>query len=853
MANSITGGSIVWDFDVDQSKFQAGLAKASAEAKAFGSSINSISAQKTFSDLSTGFDKVANSIQKAGLVIGTIGGAISLFAIKSASDFEQNRVAFDVMLGSAQAAQKMMKELSDFAIRTPFRLPEVVQGAKQLLAYGIAAQDILPDFEALGNIAAGVGKDKLPFLTLAFGQVATKGKLAGQEIRQFTEAGVPLVQQLAATFHKTTSEIQAMSENGDISFAMVREAIRGMSGEGGKFFNLMERQSHTLGGVTSNIQDQFGRLSRTILGISESGDIKKGSLFEKLSTAATNFLNVLTNASPQIISFFDMLVRNGNTIASVIGALAVVFVAAKVAAIGFAIAAAINPVTLIVAGVVALIGVLTFLQLRFGLITKAIQFMKPVLDIIGSVFSDLWHAISDLATVLGKELAPVFAFVSKHAEVFKKILIALTVVALAPLIISVGLILAAFKLLALGIQTLADHFDGFKKIIKTLLIVAFAPLIAVVAPIVLLIKNWGNIMDWFGNIFSATGKIITGTASAIKDVVVGAWQAVYSVTVTVFTAIWNFISPILNFIKNLFIIVFGSILIVILTVLIAIKTVVFDVWNAIFAFMSVVLGAIWNGVTVVWNAIFLVVTTVLGWLLDRITIAFNFYKDIIINVFNAVLGFVTAVWNTIFAVVSGIVQRLIDFFAPAFSWLFERGKDIVNGLVAGIKAVAGAVWGAIKSVADQIGQFFAGAGSWLFDTGKAIVQGMINGIKSMVKAVGDAAGNIGDTVKSKVKNLLGIGSPSKVFHEYGVNLLEGMAAGIAASKSLVTDSLANFADAEIKPVVKPDISGFGLNGGTSTKIENNIGTINIASDVDAENWLQKLTRQDEVTKAGLTA
>lgn len=268
-------------------------------------------ASSVLSGVGASFGKLAGAMAVGQLAANAITSAIDAVAsasksvLDSAADFEQSRVAFDTMLGSADKARVMLKQLSDFSLKTPFTFPEVVTGAKQLLAYGISAEKILPDLKALGDIAAGVGRDKLPFLTLAFGQVATKGKLMGQEIRQFTEAGVPIVAELAKSLHKTTQEITDMSEKGQISFANVEAVMKSMTGEGGNFFNLMEKQSKTFDGVMSNLNDNFMRIGRNIIGISDEGDIKQGGIFYYLTQGATAFMNWLDAHREGIISFFN--------------------------------------------------------------------------------------------------------------------------------------------------------------------------------------------------------------------------------------------------------------------------------------------------------------------------------------------------------------------------------------------------------------------------------------------------------------------------------------------------------------------------------------------------------------------
>lgn len=270
--------------------------RASSVISGFGGSVGKMASAVAIGQLAVqGLNSVMDKFAQAGR-----------FAIESAGDFEQNRIAFETMLGSADKARAMLKEVSDFAAKTPFELPEVVTGAKQLLAYGIEAEKIIPTFKGLGNIAAGVGKDKLPQLILAFGQVKAATKLTGSELRQFTEAGVPLLDVLAKQSGKTAAQVKDDMERGIApSFQDVEKALLSMSKEGGKFFNLMERQSTTFGGTMANLQDNFGRLAREIVGISDEGDIRQGGIFYYLSKGAASFLTTLDANKQGIIDFFQ--------------------------------------------------------------------------------------------------------------------------------------------------------------------------------------------------------------------------------------------------------------------------------------------------------------------------------------------------------------------------------------------------------------------------------------------------------------------------------------------------------------------------------------------------------------------
>ena len=211
------------------------------------------------------------------------------------------------MLGSADEAQKMLRNVSKFAANTPFELPELIDTTKRLLAYNIAAEDIIPTLTSLGNITAGIGREKMPQLILAYGQVRATTRLTGAELRQFSEAGVPLIGQLAQQFGVAESRILEMVSAGEIGFPAVEQAFQAMSGEGGKFFNLMERQSKTYDGVVSNLRDNFGMMGREIIGISQDGTIREGSIFQTLSNRAQQLLRWVDQNKAAIQQYVSVL------------------------------------------------------------------------------------------------------------------------------------------------------------------------------------------------------------------------------------------------------------------------------------------------------------------------------------------------------------------------------------------------------------------------------------------------------------------------------------------------------------------------------------------------------------------
>ena len=244
-------GSVVAKIKADTSDFKRGMASARKETSSFAS----------------GLKNAGKLAVKGGLIIGaaaaTAAAAVGVAALKQAAAFEQAQIAFSTMLGSAEAATKLLGELADFAKKTPFELQGIEASAKMLLAMGAEADEVIPELKMLGDVSAGLNVP-LDRLALNFGQVRTQGKLTGRELRDFNVAGVPLIDTLAKLKGVSKEAIAELVSKGKIGFDDVKLAFEAMTGEGGKFGNLMEAQSKTLPGMIENLKDEFNLLMREI-------------------------------------------------------------------------------------------------------------------------------------------------------------------------------------------------------------------------------------------------------------------------------------------------------------------------------------------------------------------------------------------------------------------------------------------------------------------------------------------------------------------------------------------------------------------------------------------------------------
>jgi len=211
------------------------------------------------------FGQMANRIGGGFLKFGGIGTAVLIglgaAALRSAGQFEQLETSFTVLLGSAEAAKKLLKELSTFAVETPFESGELGDAAKQLLAFGTAADDIVPTLRQLGDIAAGLN---IPLADMAylFGTTKVQGRLFAQDLNQFVSRGIPLIEELAKQFGVAQSEVRKLVEDGRVGFPQVQQAIISLTSAGGRFAGLMEKQSQTQFGQLSTLRDGLAVVSR---------------------------------------------------------------------------------------------------------------------------------------------------------------------------------------------------------------------------------------------------------------------------------------------------------------------------------------------------------------------------------------------------------------------------------------------------------------------------------------------------------------------------------------------------------------------------------------------------------------
>lgn len=177
-------------------------------------------------------------------------------------EFQKQRIALTSILGDSMKAETIFNRIKDLAVVSPFQFKELASYTKQLSAYSIPYEELYDTTKRLADISAGVGVD-MGRIILAYGQVRSAAFLRGQELRQFTEAGIPLVDELAKRFTKLTGVVTSAGDVFDkisrkeVSFGMVKDVLWELTDEGGKFYNMQEALAESLAGKWSNLQDAW--------------------------------------------------------------------------------------------------------------------------------------------------------------------------------------------------------------------------------------------------------------------------------------------------------------------------------------------------------------------------------------------------------------------------------------------------------------------------------------------------------------------------------------------------------------------------------------------------------------------
>ena len=236
--------------------------------------------------------------------------------IQIGGEFEKQKIALGALFGSKLKADTMYSKIQNLAVQSPFTFGELTNFTKQLASFGFEYKDIYDTTKRLADLSAGIGVD-MGRVILAYGQVFTAKFLKGPELRQFTEAGIPLVQELANKYTKergqkiSAGDVYNMVSEKQVRFEDVKEIIDKYTSEGGKFYKMQEKLSDSVAGKWSNLKDSIE------IAYSELETSNKGVLKDAISLLTKAILNwkLYGNVIMGAVAAYGLLAAKGRVAA----------------------------------------------------------------------------------------------------------------------------------------------------------------------------------------------------------------------------------------------------------------------------------------------------------------------------------------------------------------------------------------------------------------------------------------------------------------------------------------------------------------------------------------------------------
>ncbi|MBR2862402.1 MAG: tape measure protein [Bacteroidaceae bacterium] len=232
-----------------------------------------------------GMQFLTNPYTMAAAAVGAVA--------KVGMEAEKTKTSFTTLLGSQEASKKMLDSIAKTDAKKVYGLGTIQDAAKTMLNFGVNSEDVLTRLNQLGDIAGGDAQ-KLSSLGVVFGQVTAAGKLSGQDLLQFINAGFNPLKELTEITGKSYAELQDMMSKGAISSDMVAAAMQRATSEGGQFYGMTQAQANTTG---AKLQDMFSQI--------QEGALK---LFEQLQPIINDVIGLAQQIIPPVMEVVGVVV-----------------------------------------------------------------------------------------------------------------------------------------------------------------------------------------------------------------------------------------------------------------------------------------------------------------------------------------------------------------------------------------------------------------------------------------------------------------------------------------------------------------------------------------------------------------
>ena len=706
-----------------------------------------------------------------GFVVAKHAVGLAKMGIAYNSQMQDFQSKFKVLLGSATKANKHVAELRKLAMKTPFRTTDLAAASQQLLAFGVNSKSVSGHLRRLGDISLG-NKEKFQQLGLVFGQVSSQGKLMGQDLLQFINAGFNPLKELSKMGRGTYQELKDQMAQGKISFQDVQAAIEHATSKGGQFFNGMKEGSKTFAAQV---------------------DALKGNLEILAGNAVKPLYNLLTRIVPHLgavaskLNKYPKIIGAVTTAVTTLTAAMVTFYAAqKWAVFNEAIKSSMGSAMKFFSafhnsmwlnlgvGVDKIIPGLgtKLLNIPIGM-QSAVGKLSSVLGSAGKSIAAFMATPAGIVVAVGAAITALGVWVNKIGGVDKAVALIHSKIAafkakIPELIKGIG---AGFKVAVEGIKTVL--FDVLPTVAK-----------AIWKALPSALSTLGQLANELGTyLFKKVGQLAQAIATGLPKALQAVITAIPKVLIELFTRSGEGAKQggeqagakggegiALGFLKT-FIVGMGKLALAIVT---ALPQIAIAVVSGIVKCIPIILSAVGNLAISVLNAI----GRGLG---SLVTVAVNWIWGFIEGFLIGAANVINAVWNFATSLPGKIISGIGSLVSIAINWLV----GFVGGIRSGFARAGSAVISGARSLPGRV----RGALGSLYSIGVHFLQGLINGIKAGFGRVFGLISSLGSKCKAKLKSVFDINSPSRFTTWIGRMLIEGMDVGIVRNTGKLLSSI----------------------------------------------------------------
>lgn len=317
--------------------------------------------------------KIDDSFRKVALAVGgyfsfAFGAQFTKEIVNVRGEFQQLEIAFETMLKNKAKSDALLADVTMFAAKTPFDMKQVATGAKQLLAYGEASEEVVVTMKKLGDIAAGLS---IPFgdLVYLYGTTRTQGRMMTKDLMQFAGRGIPIIEELSKVLKVSKADILDLASKGELSFEHLQVVIDSLTASTGMFGGMMDKQAASLPGLISNLGDAWDRMLNKI----GTGQQDTFADAIKLATEVVENYEVVVDILKVVIASYGAyraaVLLNAIAVNGYSKALGLAIIKEK----ALALARKANPWGLALAGITAVIGALVVYKNRISEVDEAQQ------------------------------------------------------------------------------------------------------------------------------------------------------------------------------------------------------------------------------------------------------------------------------------------------------------------------------------------------------------------------------------------------------------------------------------------------------------------------------------------------